>query len=108
MQIVIDVDTDNPIHHAEGTDYFMPALHAFISENILEILKEKGKVLPKGHGRIIDADEAIKTLKFLGNRDHRKEKGTIQEAEKMLSFDEYTPTIIEADKEEEDEFDNKF
>lgn len=63
----------------------------------------KGKMLPKGHGRLIDADEAIKTLKSLGNRDYRREKGTIQEAEKMLSFDEYTPTIIEADKAESEE-----
>lgn len=58
-----------------------------------------GTPLPKGHGRLIDADEAIKTLKSLGNRDYRREKGTIQEAVKMLDFDEYTPTIIEADKE---------
>ena len=56
--------------------------------------------LPDGHGRLIDADEAIKTLKSLGNRDYRRNKGTIQEAEKMLSYDGYTPTIIEADKEE--------
>ena len=62
---------------------------------------ENGTPLPEGHGRLIDADEAIKTLKSLGNRNYRKEKGTIQEAEKMLSFDEYTPTIIEADKEKD-------
>ena len=30
MKIVIDVDTDNPIHHAEGTDYFIPDLHALL------------------------------------------------------------------------------
>jgi hypothetical protein len=58
-----------------------------------------GTPLPKGHGRLIDADETIKTLKSLGNRDYRREKGTIQEAEKMLSYDEYTPTILEADTE---------
>ena len=97
MKVVIDVDTDNPIHHAEGTDYFIPDLHTYISENMLEILKKKGKVLPKGHGRLIDADEAIETLQSLGNRGYRREKGTIQEAIKMLSFDDYTPTIIEAD-----------
>lgn len=60
-----------------------------------------GKPLPKGHGRLVDADEAIETLKSIGNRDYRREKGTIQEAEKMLSFDEYTPTVIEADAESE-------
>ena len=56
------------------------------------------KPIPKCHGRLIDADEAIQVLKSLGNRDYRREKGTIQDAIKMLSYDEYTPTIIEADK----------
>ncbi len=54
-----------------------------------------GTPLPKHHGRLIDADETIKVLKSLGNRDYRREKGTIQDAEKMLSYDGYTPTIIE-------------
>ncbi len=63
-------------------------------------LVKNGILLPKGHGRLIDADEAIKKLKSLGNRDYRREKGTIQDAEKMLSYDGYTPTIIEADKKE--------
>ena len=56
--------------------------------------------LPKGHGRLIDADEAIETLQSLGNRGYRREKGTIQEAIKMLSFDEYIPTIVEAERKE--------
>lgn len=59
MKIVIDVDTDNPIHHAEGTDYFIPDLHSFISENLFKILKESCKVLPKTHGRLIDVDELL-------------------------------------------------
>lgn len=67
---------------------------------IYEMIKN-GTPLPKGHGRLIDADEAIKVLKSLGNRDYRREKGTIQDAIKMLSYKEYTPTIIEADKGEE-------
>jgi len=52
------------------------------------------------HGRMIDADDAVKVLVSLGERDHRREKGTICEAIKMLSSAEYTPTIIQADKEE--------
>lgn len=95
MQIVIDIDEnlytrlfDNGVEFNTDDKYD------------LERSVRHGKVLPKGHGRLIDADEAITTLKLLGNRDHRKEKGTIQEAEKMLSFDEYTPTIIDADKED--------
>ena len=63
----------------------------------------KGTPLQKHHGRLIDADKAIKTLKSLGNRDYRREKGTIQDAEKMLSSYKYAPTIIEADKEVQDD-----
>lgn len=72
------------------------------AEHILNVVAN-GTPLPKGHGRLIDADEAIKTLKSLGNRDYRREKGTIQEAVKMLDFDEYTPTIIEAGDAESEE-----
>lgn len=51
------------------------------------------------HGRLIDADEAINTLKELGSREYRREKGTIADAIKMLSSSVYTPTIIPGDKE---------
>ena len=95
MKIVIDVDTDNPIHHAEGTDYFMPDLHAFISENMLKIFKERCKVLPKGHGDLIDRNE------LLG--------WSYEIVSKYCEFDEVVnvtdikdaSTIIKADKEEE-------
>lgn len=65
----------------------------------IQLVVKNGVPLPKGHGRLIDADEAIKILKSLGNRDYRRNKGTIQDAEKMLSYDGYTPTIIKADEE---------
>jgi hypothetical protein len=71
-------------------------------DKILENALKNGTPLPKGHGRLIDADEAIKTLKSLGNRDYRREKGTIQEAIKMLDFDEYTPTVIETESEDKE------
>lgn len=98
MKIIIDISEDlyNRIFDGEmalNTD------DKWELEESVRMSVIHGKVLPKRHGRLIDADEAIKTLKSLGNRNYRKEKGTIQEAEKMLSFDEYTPTIIEADKE---------
>ena len=95
MQIVIDIDEDvykRTVFYREFRD---------LSDCVATIKAlEKATPLPEHHGRLIDADEAIKTLKSLGNRDYRREKGTIQEAEKMLSYDGYTPTIIEADKEE--------
>ena len=39
----------------------------------------------------IERDATVKLLRSLGSRDYRREKGTIQEAIKMVSFSEYTP-----------------
>ena len=39
----------------------------------------------------IDREATIELLRSLGSRDYRREKGTIQEAIKMVSFSEYTP-----------------
>ena len=40
----------------------------------------------------IEREATIKLLRRLGSRDYRREKGTIQEAIKMISFPEYTPS----------------
>ena len=40
----------------------------------------------------IEREATIKLLRSLGSRDYRREKGTIQEAVKMVSFPEYTPS----------------
>ena len=39
----------------------------------------------------IEREATIELLRSLGSREYRREKGTIQEAIKMLSFSEYTP-----------------
>ena len=39
----------------------------------------------------IEREATVKLLRRLGSRDYRREKGTIQEAIKMVSFSEYTP-----------------
>ena len=39
----------------------------------------------------IERDATVKLLRSLGSRDYRREKGTIQEAIKMVFFSEYTP-----------------
>lgn len=112
MRLVIDVDTDNPIHHAEGTDYFIPDLHTYVSENMLKILKKKGKVLPKDHGRLIDAD---KTLEAAWQKFYKHEEEWEEKDENYLPLHRFydqngfeccqqtivnAPTIIEADKED--------
>lgn len=95
MQIVIDIPKELYEANIRG-------LEAREVWDLREAVRN-GTQLPEHHGRLIDADEAIKTLKSLGNRDYRRNKGTIQEAEKMLSYDGYTPTIIEADKAESED-----
>ena len=40
----------------------------------------------------IEREATIELLRSLGSRDYRREKGTIQEAIKMVSFSEYTPS----------------
>ena len=40
----------------------------------------------------IERDATVKLLRRLGSRDYRREKGSIQEAIKMVSFPEYTPS----------------
>lgn len=40
----------------------------------------------------IERETTVKLLQKLGNRDYRREKGTIQDAIKMISLPDYTPT----------------
>ena len=44
----------------------------------------------------IEREKTVELLRSLGNRGYRKEKGTIQDASKMISYPEYTPTAIGA------------
>ena len=39
----------------------------------------------------IERERTVELLRSLGNRKYRKEKGTIQDAIKMISYPEYTP-----------------
>ena len=62
------------------------------------IFEERQATPIPDHGRLVDADEAVKLLKSIGNREYRRENGTICDAIKMLSFDAYTPTVIPAER----------
>lgn len=44
----------------------------------------------------IEREKTVELLRSLGNREYRKEKGTIQDAIKMISYPEYTPTAVDA------------
>lgn len=39
----------------------------------------------------IEREKTVERLRSLGNREYRKENGTIQDAIKMISYPEYTP-----------------
>ena len=39
----------------------------------------------------IERERTVELLRSLGNREYRKEKGTIRDAIKMISYSEYTP-----------------
>ena len=41
----------------------------------------------------IERERTVELLRGLGNREYRKEKGTIQDAIKMISYSEYTPAV---------------
>ena len=49
------------------------------------------------HGRLIDADAYEALIRGLGNREYRREAGTICDAIKFL-HPHYAPTIIEAEE----------
>ena len=39
----------------------------------------------------IERERTVELLRSIGNREYRKEKGTIQDAIKMISYPKYTP-----------------
>ena len=77
------------------------ALPAIEDGEILKPWKNKRKDCPlkpiQPHGRLIDADAYEKLLRGLGNRDYRREAGTLQDAIKFL-HPHYAPTIIPAEE----------
>lgn len=86
MEMVIKISEENreKIKHAKQG--------IFIDlYGIMETAINNGVPLPKGHGRLIDADAFI---------DNYEECGWIDDI-KVNEFNAITPTIIEADKESE-------
>lgn len=62
-----------------------------------DIIRLSAIILKKNMGtdsmpEYIEREATIELLRSLGSRDYRREKGTIQEAIKMVSFPEYTPS----------------
>lgn len=83
MEIVID------IHERD----YQSMLNGLVSYSVLDAIRN-GKPLPKGHGRLIDADE----IKF-----ENREFDTYEDYSRAFDAIDYAETIVEADKEGEDE-----
>ena len=88
MQIVIDMPE-------EVLNSFKTSKGKFICENGYDLIQgiKDGTPLPKGHGRLIDADELYDSLIFPNSLFGKAFKEILDDA----------PTIIEADKAESED-----
>ena len=75
---------------------------AFKNPSTLETIILQGAVLPKGHGRLVDADAMVKILRESEYYQEKREDFYGAEVtSRVKNFIEDTDTVIEADKEEE-------
>lgn len=86
MKIVIDI---------HERDYQAIVQSGHVPYGLLDAIM-RGKILPKGHGRLIDADE----FEVVGLQD--KSIDFIEGARWMLEKIDNAPTIIEAEESEEE------
>ena len=84
MRLVIDIPDDIYEQTINGTEYDTLSLGIKLRQSVQE-----GVVIPKGHGRLIDADRFLAMYDCFG---YIEDMG-------VEYFNKVTPTIIEADKE---------
>ena len=109
MKLLIDIPKEFEQHFQ--TDRFEDSLHRlsadahllagnYEQETVAMLIKLFKNAIPvPPHGRLIDADAYESLLRGLGDRNYRREKGTICDAIKFL-HPHYAPTIIEAEENE--------
>lgn len=66
-----------------------PEKVVFLKNVVDDVFSDKPEFIE--HKEYIEREATIELLRSIGSRDYRREKGTIQEAIKMVSFSEYTP-----------------
>ena len=101
MQIVIDID-EKIYRHIVSMQFCIPGLRSGKSllEQTLKAIRT-GTPLPKGHGRLIDADALNISHGVFLPRVNGNTLGCPADAVFVSDIDD-APTIIEADKESED------
>lgn len=90
MKILIDISEDTYQEVLRRGLSLCPAN----DKSLVRAIRE-GIQLPKGHGRLIDADEAKKVMVY-----EMFGTGYQSRAVRVLESELYTPTIIEAESEE--------
>lgn len=97
MQIVIDISEDDYIKVQDGR----------ASVSMMRKAIRNGTPLPKGHGRLGDLDaleeEIINGIKAGNYEEGYETFAHINDMDDCVECVKYTPTIIEADEESEDE-----
>lgn len=92
MQIVIDIPEEDWkfIKESDGCRWSRAILEGVIN----------GTPLPKGHGRLIDADALVKKMEEREEK-LKDDRSMWETAGVETALDMFAPTIIEADKENE-------
>jgi hypothetical protein len=95
MQIVIDIPKEQ---HSIIMQSHRSGVERFVSKEAMMYAIKNGTPLPKGHGRLIDADALEKKMcdreEELGDDRAMWESSAVS-----VALDMFAPTIIEADKE---------
>lgn len=111
MKIIIDIDEKYRDTVQKKINHIAKSPKCLADLQIMKYANEL-KILPKGHGRLIDADAFISTLEDASKRHKYKElligdcltvddvfKAIIESLQNKGLAEGDTPTIIEADKE---------
>ena len=93
MQIVIDIDEDTYGYMQSRCEYQNKGDKGLSKFEEAGVAIKNGIPLPKGHGRLIDADDLIQELSVVSSRPVKSQLYILREA----------PTIIEADKAESED-----
>ena len=91
MQIVIDIDEEYYKYIQDIPQCYRQAIHRVIAN---------GTPLPKSHGRLIDEKETISIITY--GKDDKAYFGSTDKDFEVIDFLKTVPTIIEADKGEEE------
>ena len=96
MQIVIDVDEE--IYEALKNDKWLKTGKTFVAKTLAVAESvANGVVLPKGHGRLIDADALVKKMEEREEK-LKDDRSMWETAGVETALDMFAPTIIGTDR----------